>query len=95
MSGRRGEADRGGKLRWKVDFEKNVVVSNFEVTDLRLRPGKSKKQPQQTDNSGIEQQSGWEKQPFCRDESGATAALATVYQALFLPQGSFRLFSVG
>ncbi|CAM9712632.1 unnamed protein product [Ectocarpus sp. 12 AP-2014] len=30
MSGRRGEADRGGKLRWKVDFEKNVVVSNFE-----------------------------------------------------------------
>eukprot|EP00904_Undaria_pinnatifida_P010761 jgi/Undpi1/6815/HiC_scaffold_21.g09291.m1 len=30
MSGRRGEGDRGAKLRWKVDFEKNVVVSNFE-----------------------------------------------------------------
>eukprot|EP00903_Cladosiphon_okamuranus_P012398 g11620.t1 len=30
MSGRRGDGDRGGKLRWKVDFEKNVVVSNFE-----------------------------------------------------------------
>ncbi|CAN0152564.1 unnamed protein product, partial [Scytosiphon promiscuus] len=31
MSGRRGDSsDRGGRLRWKVDFEKNVVVSNFE-----------------------------------------------------------------